>query len=297
MSDRTPVLFDTDIGSDIDDAVALAYLLCQPQCELVGITTVTGETSQRAALAQVICEAAERPDIPIHCGAGPAIPPGSGQERVHQYPAIKDMPHRKDWPQNTAIDFLRQSIRERPGELTVLTVGPMTNIALLFAIDPEIPSMLKQIVSMAGCFLMEDRDQEYNIVLDPAAASMVYTARQTRHINFGLDVTKQCTMPADAVRERFSKPPLDAVLNLAELWFTLDNKDITFHDPLAAASIFHPEICEYQHGTVSLPWNDASKLGRSIFTPGHEDQSPHIVASNVNVPMFFERYFEVFDAT
>lgn len=65
MSDTIPVLFDTDIGSDIDDAVALGYLLNQPRCELVGITTVSGEARERAALADAICRAAGRRDIPI----------------------------------------------------------------------------------------------------------------------------------------------------------------------------------------------------------------------------------------
>ena len=65
MPDRIPVILDTDIGSDIDDAVCLAYLLRQQRCELLGVTTVSGETSQRAALAQVICEAADRSDVPI----------------------------------------------------------------------------------------------------------------------------------------------------------------------------------------------------------------------------------------
>ena len=62
------VLFDTDIGSDIDDALALAYLLKEPRCELLGITTVTSFPEQRAAMCSVICRHAGRPDIPIHVG-------------------------------------------------------------------------------------------------------------------------------------------------------------------------------------------------------------------------------------
>lgn len=62
---RRPVILDTDIGSDIDDALCLAYLLRQPRCEFVGITTVTGEAQQRAMLADAVCRAAGREDIPI----------------------------------------------------------------------------------------------------------------------------------------------------------------------------------------------------------------------------------------
>ncbi|MGB9625007.1 MAG: nucleoside hydrolase [Phycisphaerae bacterium] len=68
-----PILLDTDIGSDIDDAVALAYLLRQPQCELLGITTVTGEPEKRARLADAICRAFGRSDVPIFSGAARPI--------------------------------------------------------------------------------------------------------------------------------------------------------------------------------------------------------------------------------
>ena len=80
--DRIPVLLDTDIGSDIDDAVALAYLLRQPRCELVGITTVSGDVQKRAALAEVTCRAGGREDIPIHCGRRDVLLNGPGQPNV-----------------------------------------------------------------------------------------------------------------------------------------------------------------------------------------------------------------------
>ena len=109
-----PVLFDTDIGNDIDDAVALAYLLRQPQCELLGITTVTGDTAKRAALAEVICRAAGREDVPIHAGLTGPLLFGPGQPQVPQYAAIEPLPHRKDYPTGGgAVAFLRETIRAR----------------------------------------------------------------------------------------------------------------------------------------------------------------------------------------
>src|SRR6185312_4773304 len=103
--DRIPVVLDTDIGSDIDDAIALAYLLRQPRCELVGITVVSGDVQKRAALAEAICHAAGRPDIPIHCGHREVLNYGPGQPNVPQYDAIANKPHRMDWPENTAVQF------------------------------------------------------------------------------------------------------------------------------------------------------------------------------------------------
>src|SRR5688572_16734417 len=119
MPDAIPILLDTDIGSDIDDALALAYLLAQPRCELLGVTTVTGDVAKRAALAQVICDASGRSDIPIHCGASDVLLTGPGQPDVPESDSIRSFDHRSDWPPATAIEFLRSTIRSRPGEITL----------------------------------------------------------------------------------------------------------------------------------------------------------------------------------
>jgi purine nucleosidase len=88
MADTIPLLLDTDIGSDIDDALALAYLLRQPNCDLLGITTVTGDVSKRAALCQILCKAAGREAIPIHAGASRVLLMGPGQPDVPHYEAV-----------------------------------------------------------------------------------------------------------------------------------------------------------------------------------------------------------------
>src|SRR5438105_11838794 len=98
MMETVPVLLDTDIGSDIDDAVALAYLLRQPRCELVGITTVTGNVIQRAACAEILCRAVGREAVPIHCGAEKPLLFGPGQPNVPQFEAIRHRSPRLDWP-------------------------------------------------------------------------------------------------------------------------------------------------------------------------------------------------------
>jgi len=81
MPDRIPILLDTDPGSDIDDVLALAYLLRQPRCELVGVTTVTGDVAKRAAIVEVVCRAYGHPHVPIHLGifrhAGPRTGPAA----------------------------------------------------------------------------------------------------------------------------------------------------------------------------------------------------------------------------
>src|SRR5947199_9706432 len=101
----TKLLLDTDIGSDIDDAVCLAYLLRQPQCELLGITTVSGEPEQRAMLAHAICAAEGRGEIPIHSGSPLPLLRPQRQREAPQAAALPRWPHKDAFPPCTAVDF------------------------------------------------------------------------------------------------------------------------------------------------------------------------------------------------
>ncbi len=281
--ERIPILLDTDAGSDIDDAVALAYLLRQPRCELLGITTVSGDVQQRAAICEVVCAAAGRLDVPIHVGRREPLLDGPGQPKVPHYAAISDRPHRLDHEENKAVEFLRETIRSRPGEITLLTIGPYSNIALLFALDPEIPFLLKEIVSMGGDFFGVDR-QEWNVKVDLAASAMVYRSPRRRHLSVGLDVTEKCTMTHEEVTARFAGEPLGTVRKMAEQWFTHAGR-MTFHDPLAAALIFRPELCTYVSGTIDC---------RDGLTRLIEGEGPDQVAKTVNSDAFFEEFMSVF---
>ncbi|MFN8482333.1 MAG: nucleoside hydrolase [Anaerolineae bacterium] len=295
MLDRTAVILDTDIGSDIDDAVCLAYLLRQPRCEMVGITTVSGDTGRRAALAEVVCRAAGREDVPIHAGAPGPLLTGPGQPNVPQYEAITSYPHRIDYPLGAAVEFLRQTIRARPHEITLLGIGPLTNLALLFASDPAIPALLKELVLMCGVFTAANGHgpaaTEWNAMVDPLATAIVYRARPPRFTSIGLDVTTCCQLPADECRERFARAggPLSIVAAMAEVWFR-GARQITFHDPLAAAVLFEPDLCQYEVGEVDVEVVSPPVAGLTRFAPAPSG-GPHRIAAEVDAGGFFDHYF------
>jgi len=296
--EKIPILFDTDIGSDIDDAVCLAYLLKQTRCELVGITTVTGEPIKRAMLASAVCEAASRGDIPIHSGAAEPILVEQKQKKAPQAEVLGNWAHRDDFAPNTAIEFMRDVIHSRPGEITLLTVGPLTNAGLLFAIDREIPKLLKGMVLMCGVFtnrLAGVGPLEWNAIGDPHATSIVYSAPTKKHTSFGLEVTCKCRMAAEECRNKMRGGALDVVLDMAEVWFR-GRKQITFHDPLAAVSIFEPDICEYQKGKVEVELLSNRVKGMTHWNPRSEEKTNRI-AIDVNPEKFFENYFDVVNNT
>ena len=144
--------------------------------------------------------------------------------------------------------------------------------------------MLKEFVSMAGVFHM-NFDTEWNCVCDPVATAMVAHSKRNRHHWVGLDVTLQCQMEKAECEKHFKGPLLELVLKMATKWFEREGK-ITFHDPLAAASIFNTGLLTFEQGKV----NANPEKGQTKFVAG---EGSDFVASKVDSAKFFEEYFSV----
>ncbi len=288
------ILLDTDIGTDIDDAVCLAYLLAHPDCELLGITTVTGEAEKRAMLASAVCRAAGK-DIPIYPGCDEPILIPQKQKFSQQSAAMGNWSHQSSFPKGEAIEFLRRTIRAHPGEITLLTIAPLTNIGLLFSVDPEIPRLLKRLVMMCGRFTGRVKGNygpvEWNAAGDPHATAIVYRSPIRLHRSVGLDVTSHVHMSAPEFRDTFKGiPSFGPILDFAEVWFE-DWGGTTFHDPLAAATIFREDLCTYATGQVGVELERGDNLGKLAWEqkPG----GPHQIAVEVQPQEFFRHYISV----
>jgi len=284
---------DTDIGNDIDDAVALAYLLRQGRCNLVGVSTVTGPVADRARIASAVAIAAGREDLPIYCGYGETLS-GPGQPDCPQAEMLGGVEHRDDFaadPQ-AALAALSAAARARPGELTLLTIGPLTNAARFFQADPELPKLLKRMVLMAGHFHPDHPSQhgaEWNALCDPEATRIVAAAPVER-IWHGLDVTLRCFLPSDEVRRRFTGQLLEMVYRFAEVWFRKRDR-ITFHDPLAAACVFESRLCTYERGEVEV-LTTGDHPGRTVPRASAAPTADRI-AVTVDSESFFSHYFDM----
>lgn len=289
------VLLDTDIGSDIDDAVCLAYLLANPACELLGVTTVSGEAQKRAQMVSAMCRVAGQ-EVPIFPGRErPLLPGTTWQPHAPQAAQLSRWPHQTEFPQGQAVEFMRQTIRAHPGEVVLLAIGPMTNVAALLAADAEIFGLLKGLVLMCGVFtnrLANTWPLEWNALLDPVATALVYGEKTAVHRSIGLDVTCQVKMDADEVRQRFQAPLLRPVLDFAEVWFQQVTGEIIFHDPLAAATIFDETICQFERGQVAVELKSDKVLGMTHWTAVAD--GPHEVALRVEPQRFFDHYFSFF---
>lgn len=284
------IWLDTDIGSDIDDALALAFLLNRPDCELLGISTVTEIDGQRAKLASILCRIAEK-EVPIYPGTRTSLLVPTPQKTVPQAVALPKYAHDSEFaaPAFGAIEAMRAAIRQNPGEVTLLGIGPLTNIALLFAIDPQISSLLKQLVLMCGHFTTGDKNCEWNALNDPHATAIVYAAPVEKHISIGLEVTQQVTMERPEFEEKLSQSKYGApIIDMGAAWFQQSHV-VTFHDPLAAATIFEPEICRYQSGHVAIETANPALYGFTAWKAGQDAR--HTIATEVDATKFFDLYF------
>ncbi len=286
------VLFDTDIGSDIDDAAALAYLLAQQRCNLLGITTVSGQPVERAKLASAICIAAGR-EVPIVPGGEDRLDGPTRQPNVPQSSVLPNWQHDTDFGNQSAVEFMAEMIHGNPHEITLLAVGPMTNIGRLFKEYPETAALLKSLHMMIGRFSAKPElpTAEWNAHCDPAAASVIYATKVPVHISIGLDVTHQLVMDSRQVREYFQHPLLKPVYEMSEVWFSARDQ-LRFHDPLAAVALFDRSICEYQSGSVSIKRTEDRSNGETLWEA--DADGPHRVGVTVDPDRFFASYFKVF---
>lgn len=287
------VLLDTDIGGDIDDAICLAYLLKEPQCDLIGITTVCGESEKRAAVADAICRAAGK-QIPIVAGLDTTLQP------IPVYPTPDGAEALKFWPHNTyekadAPGFLYQKIKEHPHEIVLIAIGNMTNIAALFTAHPDASGLLKGLYVMNGYFGKEPLPDPYfnwNSWADPLASKIVFSAETAVHRAVPLEVTDQLTIESEQAEILFPSniELMKSVFSFGNAWLE-SSKKLTLHDPLAAVSIFYPDICRFERGQVQVETEQETAMGSTSFLP----------SSNGNVEIARtvdrERFYRILSST
>ncbi|HUT53038.1 MAG TPA: nucleoside hydrolase [bacterium] len=279
--DPVPVILDTDIGTDIDDALTVAYLLGQERCELLGVTTVFGDTLARAGLVSAICLAAGR-EVPIHAGSMQLLNGETIAGMVPQAVVLPRWPHRDDFVAGRAVEFMYDTIRSRPGEVTLLAVGPLTNVARLFETHPDAAAMLGRLTLMNGSFRL--LLPEYNAVNDRRATRIVYQAQVPELVAVDFETSLACRMTREEARRRVRGGALQPVADMAEVWFkTLPF--VIFYDSLAASTIFEPGLVRFRRTRVR------SRLGYTL--PGMTDPAGvHQVSIGADGKAFKKHYFD-----
>ena len=235
---RLPVILDTDIGGDIDDAWALAFVMRSPDLELLGVTISDGNTPARAPIACKMLHVDGRDEVPVAVGRQ------TTKESEYQFSWAEDFTGKKPIGQHAA-QFIVETIRRRPGEVTILAVGPLQNIADALRLEPKLPSLVKRVVLMSGSIGASAWSPapiaEWNVVRAAADAQHVYAAGLPLTI-VPLDSTTYVTLK-DEERERVRsvKTPLAGALEaLYRLWLEGPDARMTLHDQMAVAETVRP---------------------------------------------------------
>ena len=260
-----PVIFDTDIGDDIDDALALALALQSPELDVRAVTTVIDRSALRSRLAWKELGIYGRLEIPIGTGVDEPLLDRMHPGRPRQFDVLTDAdvapaPHRY------AVELIVRTLLESQRKITLVPVGPLTNIALALRIEPRIKEKIERIVLMGGAYDM--LRPEYNIYRDRIAAEMVFRSG-VPIIGVGLDVTTKCKLTAkDIDRLRAGSDASKFLVRLIELWQNKRHDAYpTLHDPLAVAVAFQPSLVEMQAGRVQVETASPMLYGLTLFTP------------------------------
>jgi purine nucleosidase len=311
------IILDTDPG--IDDALAMLYLAAQPDAEIVAVGSVHGNVpSPRAAdNALRVLEVAGLDEVPVAVGAHrPLAQELRTAEFVHGDDGLgghAGQSQRRPVDCSAAEQLVRLA-RENPGELSVLALGPLTNIALAVLLEPRLPELLRSIVVLGGALGVPGNVTAYaeaNIWHDPEAADLVFDAGFDNLTLVGLDVTETARTDEawlDALagvaspRAQFAAALLDHYSGFYSNMFGF--RTATMHDPLAAALLVNPELGEYRNIAVGVELHGTHTRGqlvsdwRKIVDDSHIETSagvgrhPVKAAVSVDTAAFLGRLFD-----
>jgi inosine-uridine nucleoside N-ribohydrolase len=290
---KTRIILDTDPG--IDDAMALFLALASPEIQLEAVTTVSGNVSiehtTRNALA--LLELAGRSDIPVARGSErPILRLPTFAEEVHNSQGLGYL----ELPKPTrpsmsvrAVDVIIDKVMGAPGEISLVAIGPLTNLALALRQEPMIAQLVREVVIMGGALRVPGNTTpcaEFNIFVDPHAAQMVFHAGWPIRL-VSLDVTMQTPMHRDQVNllAQLGTPVPRAIKQMVDFFFDVfapawHESAFHMHDPLALAAAFRPDLITWEPVYVDVELQGSLTLGETVaYFRRSDTPSPNLRAS------------------
>ncbi|MCZ7569998.1 MAG: nucleoside hydrolase [Ardenticatenaceae bacterium] len=278
------VIIDTDPG--IDDTAAILLALASPELSVEAVTTVYGnghvEDCTRNALT--ILEAAGRGDIPVYQGAGKPLtrPPNIGSH-VHGRDALGDAnvppPHGTPQPEH-AVWALIELVMSNPGQITLLALAPLTNVALALSIEPRMATALKELILMGGAVLTWGNASEVasaNLYNDPEAAAVVYQSG-VPIVQVGLDVCRKVQIRADQLAriQQGTGPTIDLLTRITPQivrFYTsqgnLPGGGVQYNDVPAIAYAIDPGLFDIHDYFVRISTHDELTKGQTVADVGN----------------------------
>lgn len=301
------ILFDTDPG--IDDACAILLALASPEIAVEGLSIVHGNCSleQATVNALSVLELAHAGHVPVARGCSlPLVQPSLLAPETHGETGLgyARLPSPRARPVvQHGIDFLIERILAAPGEVTLVAIGPLTNVALAIRQEPRIVEALKELVIMGGAIRHEGNTTalaEFNTYVDPHAAHIVYHAGIPTTL-VPLDVTYQCVLtPEDSLRLKSLESPVTKFIVDATRFYMEFHDEFqkiegcVINDPLAVALTFAPQLCTYREMPVDVDLSGGISMGKTIGDFYNYEKKPANmkVALEVDARGFIDLFLE-----
>jgi pyrimidine-specific ribonucleoside hydrolase len=302
----TPIILDTDPGHD--DAFALLLAARAPELKLLAVTCVAGnQTLDKTALnARRVMTIGGIRDVPVAAGlAAPLLRPLNTAPHAHGESGLDGYefgPPEIDLASEHAVDLIIRTVRESPEPVTLVPVGPLSNVALAFLRAPEIKEKIARIVLMGGAahFGNVTPAAEFNIYVDPEAAAIVFDAGVPITM-VGLDATHQARIRAeDRERIRALGTPVGQMVAELLAWYGRTSEErvgwegAPIHDALAVAAVIRPNLIETKHVNVVVETAGTYTAGSTVCDLfGNTGRPPNAdVALGVDRDAFVELLIE-----
>lgn len=271
------ILIDTDPG--IDDALAILLALASPEIQLEGLTIVHGNCSRQAGTenALSILEQAQSRRVPVAMGFElPLVQPSLLAPETHGNTGMgyATFPPRVTEPiEQHAVDFIIEKVLESPGEITLVAIGPLTNIAVAIRREPRIVDAVKELIVMGGAIRHEGNTTplaEFNTYVDPHAAHIVYHAGMPTTL-VPLDVTYQCVLSRANVDQllQVNSPISRLVADSTRFYMEFHDEyqqidGCVINDPLALALVFAPDLVDTEELYVDVDIAGGVSMGKTF---------------------------------
>jgi len=297
----TRVILDTDIGTDVDDCLALSLVLCSPELQLEGVTCVYGDVALRTRIVLKLLRLRGQAEVPVFAGVGKPL---LGRRPVywagHEGKGLLGPDDASLTPSSEhAVDFLVRTVMENPGQIHLIAIGPLTNVALAFLREPRLAPSLAHLTIMGGAIRGPGRFdlpyREHNIACDPEAAHVVLSSGAPTTL-VPLDVTTRVRIrPEGVARIRAAGTPFhEAVAGQVESYPPFGRRGFTHvHDPLAVATVILPDLVRTESLHLDVETGGEHTAGMTLVrTPTDDAPANARVALDVAVERFEEVLIE-----
>jgi inosine-uridine nucleoside N-ribohydrolase len=276
---RTPIVLDTDIGTDVDDAFALAMVIQDKQLDLKAVTTVSGDTQARARIAAKMLTEAGLGKIPVAAGDPDSKPAFAQAKWAENFISASLVP-------DNAVDVLKNCIEREHGRLVIIAIGPLSNVAALLKRYPEEKARIHEIDLMGGSIAHGYTEgsgptAEYNIAADAAAARVVFESGVPIRMA-PLDVTARLQLEK-ADREAIFARHTPLTESLRALYLLWAQPTPTLHDPMAVSLLTNGPLCKTQRLRIEIENDGSTKKADGV---------PNAVVALETTPAKFIAYYE-----